>query len=224
MGLSNINNQCGNQYFKDEVGKFEYRLAFHDALQPNLQVGNSIAALNTGNTIYNANNLYGDTKGGLVMEGYFRYQLWDKESNKLPYVVETYLGAKKIFNLGVGFFVQPNGSIRLNNTSNPVDETLTGTTLYNVLDIQVSTESVSHFAVDAFYDAPAGEGALNAYLTFMSFNYGENFTYQNGSGTLDLGTGSVLYGYVGYLLPSKKVMPYVAFQNAQRRFMEWAYL
>jgi len=200
-------------YFKGQAGKFDYRLAFNDALRGNLQAGNGIAALNGGNTLYNSNNLYGDTKGGLVMEGYFRYQLWDKESTKLPFAVGTYLGKKKIFNLGVGFFAQPNGSIRLNNTSNPVDETLSGTALYNALDSQTSTESVSHFAVDAFYEAPAGEGALNAYATFMSFNYGENFTYQNGSGSLDVGTGNVLYGHVGYLLPGKKVMPYVAFQN-----------
>lgn len=200
-------------YFKGQAGKFDYRLALNDALRNNLQAGNGIAALNTGRTLYNANNLYGDTQGGFIAEGYFRYQFGDLESTKLPFAVGTYFGKKKVFNVGVGFFAQPNGSITLNNTSNSVDESLSGQALYDALDNQATTDAVTHIAVDAFYDAPAGEGAINAYATYMNFNYGENFTYQNGSGSLDLGTGSVLYGHVGYLLPNKKVMPYVAFQN-----------
>jgi hypothetical protein len=62
--------------------------------------------------------------------------------------------------------------------------------------------------VDAFLDLPTESGALNAYASIMSFNYGDNYVSRWA------GTGSVIYGHLGYYIKSAKVMPYVAYQNA----------
>jgi hypothetical protein len=42
--------------------------------------------------------------------GYVEYQFFDKEANFLPYKVGTYLGTKKMFNIGAGFYTAPKGT------------------------------------------------------------------------------------------------------------------
>ena len=39
-----------------------------------------------------------------VCQGYFSYEFLDQESNVLPFNVGTYLGTKRVFNIGTGFF------------------------------------------------------------------------------------------------------------------------
>lgn len=127
--------------------------------------------------------------GNSIIEGYFRYNFLEGESAKLPYAVGSYLGAKKIFAVGTGFFAHPNGMF--NETTG-------------------EHENVTHFAVDAFLDMPVSDGdCLNAYASFMSFNYGEDYVARWA------GTGSVLYGHVGYKLPHSKFMPYIAVQSGR---------
>ncbi|MCB0584530.1 MAG: hypothetical protein KDD06_04280, partial [Phaeodactylibacter sp.] len=107
---------------------------------------------------------------------------------KLPYQVGTYLGAKKVFGIGAGFFAHPNGMF--NNATG-------------------EHESVSHFAVDAFLDMPlSGNDCLNFYAAFMSFNYGANYVSRWA------GTGTVIYGQVGYKFPNSRFMPYFSMQSA----------
>lgn len=167
-------------YAKGTLGdKFQYRLAANQRMNPN-------------NALRGATSYNGDTtisingSGNGVVEGYFEYQLWDTESNKLPYKVGTYFGKKKILNIGAGFFAQPNGA--LNN--------VTG-----------ADENVLHFAGDIFFELPTKSGALSAYASFMNFNYGDNFVGRWA------GTGNAFYAHAGYYVKAAKIMPYVAFQQ-----------
>ena len=174
-------------YAKGQLGKFDYRLAINNPGRNGLQ-GNR-ATVAGDSLVYNGFAVAkdNDPTGNTIIEGYFRYNFWDKESTKLPYAVGTYLGKKKVFGIGAGFFAHPDGMF--NYTSG-------------------EHESVSHFAVDAFLDMPlAGNDCLNAYASYMNFNYGENYVSRWA------GTGSVVYGQVGYKLPNTKFMPYVAFQS-----------
>lgn len=172
-------------YAKGAIGKFDYRLAVNTPLKNNLGAGKDYGLMNSGLT-YNGmvnNDKDGNPTGNAVIEGYFRYNFWDKESTKLPYQVGTYLGKKKVFGVGAGFFAHPNG-------------------MYNAETAEHS--SVTHFAADAFLDMPVGDnGALNAYAAAMFFNYGENYVSRWA------GTGTAIYGQVGYLVKSAKIMPYV---------------
>jgi hypothetical protein len=177
-------------YAKGEIGKFDYRVAMNAPGRNGLNAGGDYGAMGsewtyTGFANVNAD---GDPTGNTILEGYFRYNFWDKESTKLPYQVGTYMGKKKVFGIGAGFFAHPNG-------------------MYNATTGEHG--DVTHFAVDAFLDMPTGggKGALNAYASFISFNYGENYVSRWA------GTGTSLYGQLGYFINSAKLMPYVAIQS-----------
>jgi len=181
-------------YFKGAIDKFDYRIAINSPNRNTLGDGRNFGQADenpTGFTYTGVSNANtdGDPTGNTIIEGYFRYNLWDKEGTKLPYNVGTYLGKKKILAIGAGFFAHPNGMF--NETTG-------------------EHGNVTHFAVDAFLDMPVGikGGALNAYATFINFDYGENYVSRWG------GTGSSIYGQLGYLIPETKFMPYVAFQNS----------
>lgn len=161
--------------------KLQYRVAVNQRMNP----ANSLR----GATSYNGDTTVSiNGAGNAVVEGYVEYQFWDKESDKLPYKVGTYMGSKKILNIGAGFFTQPNGA----------HNNVTG-----------ADQSVAHFAGDIFLDMPVGESgnAINAYASFMRFNYGDNFVGRWA------GTGTNLYAHAGYYIKAAKLMPYVAFQN-----------
>lgn len=194
-------------YAKGDIGKFDYRIAFNSPLINNIDVGR-IASTAIGGGVYAGPALAknGDDTDGIanadisnVVEGYFRYNFWDKESNKLPYAVGTYLGKKKIFNVGAGFFLHPN-AIAVRETDPTVTNPL-GT---------FSTANVSHFAVDAFLDLPVGDqgDAVTAYATYMNFNYGDVENYINARA----GTGSAAYIHAGYYINAAKLQPYAALQ------------
>lgn len=177
-------------YAKGEIGKFDYRIALNSPLRNNLAAGADYGLKDSGLTYSGAINLNkdGDPTGNTILEGYFRYNFLDKESTKLPYQVGTYLGSKTIFGIGAGFFLHPNG-------------------MYNESSGEHS--GISHFAIDAFLDKPMGDGkgALNAYFALISFDYGNSYVSRWG------GTGTAIYGQLGYLIKAAKLMPYIAYQS-----------
>lgn len=179
-------------YAKGEIGKFDYRIAVNNPLNPAnaLGAGKDFGTEASGLTYNGSSKLDKDNKptGNTIIEGYFRYNFKDAESTVLPFNVGSYLGSKKVFAVGAGFFAHPNGMYRESDKTH---------------------ENVSHLAVDAFYDAPIkGGDCLNAYLSFSNFNYGDKYLSRWG------GTGNVFYGQVGYKLKNTSFMPYVAYQSA----------
>lgn len=194
LGLADQFARPVGVFAKGSFGKFQYRVSINDALTNNLSASAVPAA--DGPATYTGRRLLGSKKAGKTFAGYFEYNFLDQESMFLPYKVGTYLGDKKVFNVGAGFFAHPNGSVVADATGN------------------LSGENVSIFAVDAFYDAPLGSGsAITAYAMYQNSNYGNDFvlgkTYE---------TGSILYGHVGYVIPSAKptkFQPYVSFANRQ---------
>lgn len=178
-------------YAKGAIDKFDYRIAWNTAGRNPLGDGRDYSA-NFNENGAQSSLLYqgastldsdGNPLGNSIVEGYFRYNFWDSESTKLPYIVGTYLGKKKVFAIGAGFFLHPNG----------------------MYDVAASEHvSVNHFAVDAYLDMPTSGGAINAYAAFQSFDYGENYISRWG------GTGTAIYSQVGYYLAAAKIMPYAA--------------
>ena len=190
LGLTDQFARHMGVYGKGMLGSFRYTLAL------NTPITNALGSSdnpNPNSVTYSGRRILGKNAGKII-EGYFDYQFLDKESNKLPYRVGTYLGKKKVFNLGAGFFSHADGTVTTDAVGNH------------------SGNNVFHFAADAYYDAPVGTGALNAYLVYYNFDYGENYAL----GTT-YGTGSSIYGQVGYLIPkfSEKVsiMPYLAYST-----------
>ncbi len=174
-------------YAKGQVEKFDYRIALNSPLRNTIGAGKDYGLNGSGLTYTGVSTPTegGDPTGNTVIEGYFRYNIFDKESTKLPYAVGTYLGKKKVLAVGAGFFAHPNGMV----------------------DSSGVHSGVGHFALDAFMDMPVGDkgDAANAYLALMNFNYGENYVSRWA------GTGTAILAQAGYYVNSAKIMPYVGF-------------
>ncbi|WP_298494819.1 hypothetical protein [uncultured Algibacter sp.] len=173
-------------YAKGSLGNFSYRIAANNA---RTNIG-SLGAVPS----FQVNNI--DGAGLWNFAGYFKYDLLDKESDKLPYLVGTYLGKKKVFSIGAGFFHHPD-ALAVGN-----------------LDTR---ESVTHFAMDAFYDAPLNDDlAINALGAYYNYKYGDTNGFN--SGGLVPSSGSILYSQVGVLFRKAKLMPYLSYNSQNLDF------
>lgn len=154
--------------------------------------------------------------------GYFQWQFLDQEANTTAYTTGTYLGGKKVFNIGAGFQIQPDAMWRAGNNGDTVES------------------NMQHFAIDAYYDAPVNAAtgtALSAYASYINFNWGKGYIRNqatmnpangtnrpdilngSGNGYPSFGTGNLLYGQVGYkfknnLIGKTTIMPYASLQYA----------
>ena len=196
IGLSDQFARHLGVFAKGKFGRLQYRVSANDAIASTLDT--RAAADLGGAAAYQGVSALGADDAGRVYTGYFDYQFLDQESNFLPYKVGSYLGGKKVFNLGVGFFNHANGSVIYQNDdpARPVGQ------------------DVNIMAIDAFYDAPVGgnNAAITAYATVQSNDYGKN--YMLGSA---YGTGTMTYAHLGYLLggdtTGKRFQPYVALMS-----------
>lgn len=192
LGLSDQFGRHLGFFAKGRAGRLNYHLAINDAMENSLDVPGYTGS--PGSIAY-VGRKYFPEKASRVYQGYFDYQFLDKESNKLPYRTGSYLGQKKVFNIGVGFFSHPNGTVSI------------------AADSAVFTHNVRHLAADVYYDAPlAHGGAISLYSAFFKFDYGPNYCR---SGIY--GTGNSSYSQLGYLLPplhrSVAFMPYIAYSH-----------
>ncbi|MDR9398307.1 MAG: hypothetical protein RI562_04535 [Salibacter sp.] len=189
-------------FAKGKFGKLDYRVAVNDPF-----------STNTSEDIQVERSLYNPSNNNKIYTGYLMYQFLDEESNLLPYTVGSYLGTKKVFNLGAGF--------HYNNDA----------MWYATQAGDTTTSDILLFSADVFADIPLNEekkDALTAYAVYYNFDFGPNnvrnigiLNPANGGGSLRgnafpvLGTGSTYYGQIGYLLPefSEKVriQPYGAY-------------
>lgn len=201
-------------YAKGKLGKFDYRLVMAQPMAFQKGTGYSATLSSTAN--------FSSLPPKMQWNGYFQYQFKDQESNQTPYMTGTYLGKKKVFNVGVGFVYQPDAMWKLG--ANMKDTVLT-----NMLQL----------AADVYYDAPVGTKgqAVSLYGSVTHFDFGTNYIRNLGvmnpaNGTNDknilngggngfpaYGTGNVLYAQAGYklsdnLIGKTTLMPYAAIQHA----------
>lgn len=178
-------------FAKGKWGGFQYRIAINDVVTNNLDTRTPVL---NGGAVYGGKRLLGSESAGFAGAGYFEYQFFDQESNFLPFKVGTYVGDKRILNVGAGFFYHPNGSVVAIDTMG----TLRG-------------ENVALFAADVFYEQPLFDNGscLSFYGTFQSNNYGTDYLHSA------YGTGNMIYSHIGYALPGDKnkirFQPYASF-------------
>lgn len=198
-------------FVKGKYNRFEYRLSLNKPFATNqtpVDVTNDAVAV----AVDNSNN------SRWSKAGYFEYQLFDKESNLLPYKVGTYLGTKKVFNIGAGFYTAPSA------TKTSVNGT-------------VDTHAANLFAGDVFLDMPVGKKeskmALTAYSVLYDYDFGPNYLRNLGimnEGVADpnftgdralagpgnlqpmIGSGTIWYTQAGLLLPNSAEKPKVRIQ------------
>jgi len=212
-------------FAKGKYGKLEYRFSLNKPFATNLtplDVTNPAARVAVDN---NGNPEFSKA-------GYIEYQFLDSESNLLPFKVGSYLGTKKVFNIGAGFYHQKDGT----RTS---------------VNSQIEKHDIALYAVDAFADLPLGNSkhkmALSAYTGFYNYNFGPNYLRNLGImniGTSDpsfvgdkaiagagnlqpmIGTGNIYYLQAGLLLPSNadkpkiRIQPFAAYTNKNFKALE----
>lgn len=203
-------------YAKGKLGKFDYRVELSDPMA----IQKSASYVST----VGKNATFANSPAKFQSQGYFQYQFLDQESNQNPYTQGTYLGSKKVFNIGTGFIFQPDAMWRI--ADNGRDTLKSAMTL---------------LAVDAFYDAPiniAKGTAISAYIAITDFDFGKNYLRNggpmnpaNGSSQSSIlngggnsfpmyGTGKTFYAQVGYkfannlLGKSGTLMPYFSIQHS----------
>ncbi|MFV0248349.1 MAG: hypothetical protein ACK5H1_05260 [Tenacibaculum sp.] len=188
LGLSDQVVRHLGIFFKGRVKKLHYRFAVNEAGTSTLDTRNPS---DVNATVYGGRRILGSGVAGKVYQGYVDYNFLDQESDFLPYKTGTYIGSKRVFNIGAGFFKHPNGVVKANGQA----------------------DDVKIFAFDTFYDSPIGNkgAAITAYGVFQSNDYGENYFFNQYS------TGNMIYGHLGYLIAAKKnktrFQPYISYQT-----------
>jgi hypothetical protein len=206
-------------YAKGRAGKLNYSMHINKPFATNQTppipdaIKGPIAVDNNGN----ASPAFG---------GYFDYQFFEQESNGLPFRVGTYVGTKKVFNIGAGFYHTKDGT---------KSRDLISPEKFNKHDITL-------LGLDVFADIPIGNKkrnmAVTAYSVFYNYNFGPNYIRTvglmnpasgfdpnlppsertlNGPGNNRefIGTGNILYTQAGLLLPKgnkgkMRIQPFAA--------------
>lgn len=200
-------------YAKGQLGRWDYRLH----LNKPFAFGTPQAAVASprATNVLNENWATG---------GYINYMFGDKENNVLPFFVGSYLGTKKVFNIGAGWYEHKDAT----GSKDPVTGNL-------------RLHRQRNFGVDVFWDQPINKKkgtAISVYSVWYNYDFGPGYlrnigilnthptarpmnqdpkTSWTGGGNAQpvIGTGDIWYTQAGYLLPKLKngtaFMPYAAF-------------
>lgn len=142
-------------YAKGKIGKLDYRVAMGKPFVIQTTSGSGTEAINT-------NSSFSTLPPNLSYQGYFMYQFLDQENNLGPATVGSYLGKKRVFNIGAGFNFQKNAMFRYGTAA--LKDTI--------------KQDMKLFAVDVYYDAPLSKEkgtAFSLYASYSNYNYGTNF-------------------------------------------------
>jgi hypothetical protein len=165
-------------YAKGQIGKLDYRVAITSPMAAQ----NSYVTLPAISTDAN----FSMAAPKLQSQAYLFWQFFDKENNTLPYTTGTYLGKKKILNLGAGFIHQKDAMWYLNSAG---DTTSTDMLL---------------LGADVFLDMPVNKkgSAVTAYVAFNDFDLGPNYVRNSGVMNPATGTGTgATYNGAGVAFP-----------------------
>ncbi|OXA90942.1 porin [Flavobacterium hercynium] len=210
----NTSSTFGNRnlsiYAKGYLDKLSYRVAVTNPYR------------NT-NTVISPTSTISPETPRAQFSGILTYHFLENEQNLEAYNRGTYLGTKKVFNIGLGYMTQANATWRS-------DVDVPGSVLHDDMKI---------LGLDVFYDSPIGGNgaAITAYASYNNAQYGKDYTQfvatpnpaitdfstVNGSGTgfAGVGTGNIYYAQLGYFFPKSdnaekkgRLQPFVATQIA----------
>jgi hypothetical protein len=154
-------------YAKGKLGKFDYRVSvgkpfvIQTAVNQTSTPGSGVEPINAYSSVFSR------LPPNMVYQGYFMYQFLDQENNFGPAMAGSYLGKKKVFNIGGGFNYQKNGTFHYGNQ-------ITKDTI---------KQDIRLFSLDVFYDVPINRvsgTAFSLYACFSNYNYGYNFVKVTG--------------------------------------------
>lgn len=195
----NINTSAtfGNRnlsiYAKGFLDKLSYRIAITNPYR---------SAVNN----LNLNSTISTETPRAQYSGMLTYAFLEKESNTEPYSKGTYLGTKRVFNLGLGYLTQAKAMWHQDETNPTI--------------IKHNDENI--LGLDLFYDSPLSPkgDAITLYAAYNNTNYGKNYIKSiatpnpaiadgslingSGNGFIGVGTGNIYYAQAGYLFAKSK--------------------
>ena len=202
-------------YAKGQLGRLDYRLA----LNKPFAFGSTPAAVSRNNTATNVINEH------WAQSGYVNWMFWEKESDKLPYFVGSHIGAKKVLNIGAGFYHQKDASLLKNEgDSTYYDHMLLGADVFMDLPLN-KTKGTAFHLLATYYNYNFGPnyirnlGILNLHQTATTL---PDSWAGGGNSQPAIGTGSIIYAQTGFMLPRLKngtsFMPYatLTYKNFER--------
>lgn len=220
-------------YAKGRIGRLDYTLTMDDPFATNQNLVLANQPLNVAD--FNPRNSHKS------YQGYLAYEFLDQEANLLPYQTGTYLGTKRVLNIGAGFLFNKDAMIARTGTA-PVP--LPGTPAPDpFVSVPNKLQNLGIWSADVFYDTPLNKDAgtaLTAYGVYYNYNFGTNYVRNigilnpsaaggsnaiPGAGSLRgnaypvVGTGSSTYLQAGYLLPKNllgekaRLQPYAAWMH-----------
>ncbi len=178
-----------------------------------------------------------------AVKGYFEWQFFDKENTLFPYMTMNNLGRAKMLNIGAGFYYHPEAMlVEAGKDLSTVDPFLAGWLISAGADHLLPNfagyypsrlSDVLLTAVDVFLDMPTkNNGSVTSYLGYYYHFFGPNYirsmsqmnvskmssklALPQGSGNAEweVGTGHLVRGELGYMLPGKglknRLQPYGA--------------
>ena len=188
-------------YAKGQIGGLDYRFSASNPFP--VQTTTTVAGASSVSTLTGTNIAAFSTKAREIQyQGYIKWQFFDKESNLLPYSAGSYLGKKRVLNVGGGFAYQKNAM------------------WYRASNLDTISSPLQQFAVDVFYDSYLNkekQNAITTYVAFLNYDFGPNYIRNSGAmntanGTVGtasfngagnniplIGTGQVVYAQAAYL-------------------------
>jgi hypothetical protein len=218
-------------YAKGTLDKLHYRVSIAKPLEY------GIDSISTPVTTERLNE-------NLVVKGYFSWQFLDKENTLFPYMTMNNLGRQKLFNIGAGFYYHPEAMlVEAEKDLSTVDPMLAAILIAagsehllphfaGYYPSQISDIFIA--AADVFLDLPLrNNGAVTSYLSYIYNFFGPNYLRSmskmnvsrmqatmalpqgTGNSEWEIGTGHIVRGEFGYLLPGtgwrNRFQPYAAF-------------
>lgn len=183
-------------YAKGKISRLDYRLA----LSKPMAIQQAVPLPDTN--LYTHRATFSPLPPKLQTQGYFQWEFLEPENNQTAYTTGSYIGRKKVLNLGTGFIVQPQAMRTLDQ----------GKPQFHPMVL---------LAADLFLDYPIDKEKRNAvtvYTGIFNFNFGPGhlrplgvMNPANGSLRYDVlrvsgtgnaftmyGTGKVYYVQTGY--------------------------
>jgi hypothetical protein len=216
------------QLFEGPYGRMDYRAHINKPFKPGAGTSLGGAQLDSSGTANASTNIqanFNPFNNTLSYGAYLTWQFLDNEPDVLPFEVGTYLGTKRVFDVGFGFYYHPKGSATTTNGTVP------GNT--GVRRDSIQTHDQLFLGFDVFLDLPFGEGdsksAWTLYSVLYKYDFGPNYIRNIaimptgavnlavpaaqrslngvGAGYPTLGTGIIFRTETGYLL-SKNIFNY----------------
>ena len=228
-------------YAKGRVGRLDYALSVNESFLTNqagafsTPVGLGATTTTSGITTNRGTNTaqYNPQGTNHIYQGYVSYELFDEESNLLPFNVGTYLGTKRVLNFGGGFFYNADGMVS-RGTGSVLDAagiasaSAAGIPAYSNAANGTQTHDIGLWSLDAFYDTPINKEAGTAftfYGVYYNYDFGPNHVRfigasnpgygtdaRRGNAVPQSGTGQIGYVQAGFLLPKSLLGPKVRVQ------------